>query len=548
MSEQNSQRLRADGEIKVRLYGQGLGDCFLFAFPRTGEPDRPCYLVIDCGAAMSTPGRDDRTRKVVENIHAATGGRIDALAITHQHFDHISGFQDCWQEWKKIEVDALYLPWTEATAESGEHKSTSSFRKVLDRAAAEAVKRADEKGVLGAQPGLRAQAEFLGVETAETAGAVPLSGPNNMDETMEFIRSLCKDPEKIRYFRPGDVFRLPGTECHGYVLGPPLPTNLIPSGEKKGKPYIELLVDESEGVMYSYHPLGMKLDPGKPGGDNAFALSDDHSLPALASALLADAIADPGYRDGDDAFSPFAPSIRLDWDNAMDSPFFKNHYGSTERGENGNWRRADFDWLGGAANLALRAGDFTNNVSLVLAFDVPGSEKMLLFPGDAQVGNWLSWHTIHNWRFVDGSVPEKAPASNDKQTLMDNLLSRVAFYKVGHHGSHNATIQKDGLEKMTRDDLVAFIPVSIPVAQDLMGYCPMPFYPVLRALQQQTRGRTFLPNGKAVGPHPPGSTDQSLLTAAKIVPSAETFPPIMDGTRTAMEQLHLYLELTVAGP
>ena len=355
------------GEIKMRLYGQGLGDCFLLAFPRKDDPDNenPCYLVIDCGIAMSTPEKDVRIKKVVEDIDAATGGHIDVLAITHQHFDHISGFQDAWQEWKKITVDALYLPWTESTAPTGEHKTTKSFREALEEASKKALEKAAKED-LETHPGFRAQADFLGVSLG-VGGSGTVKRPPNMDATMELIRDLCP-ADKIRYFEPGDVFLLPGTESHGYVLGPPLPSQT----DEKGRKYIELLVDEKE--LYSYGPLGLKVDHGKPGGDHAFALSDDRSLPAMASALLAAGALDRG---GDEGFSPFAPDIRLDWDSAMASPFFQNHYGdSAPRGESGAWRRVDTDWLAGLANLALRAGDFTNNVSLVLAFDLPGSDKI----------------------------------------------------------------------------------------------------------------------------------------------------------------------------
>ncbi len=535
----NNKRLKPGaGQLMMRLYGQGLGDCFLLAFPRKGKPDDPCYLVIDCGAAMSTPGRAARMKKVVENIREATGGHIDALAITHQHFDHISGFQDAWQEWKLLKVDSLLLPWTEATAEKGEAKSTKAFRDILDRAAKKALEKAEEAGILDSQPGFRAQADFLGV----TLGADKTKGPGNMDEAMEFARNLC--PEKIHYFAPGDVFSVFDTGFHGYVLGPPLPDNLR---EKDQKKYVELLVDEDGKVMYSYAPLGMEVDEGKPGGANAFALSDNRSLPALASGLLAmDSLPNPSNRGADEAFCPFAPRVRLAWDDAMSSDFFVDHYGDREeRGENGSWRRVDFDWLAGAANLALRAGDYTNNVSLVLAFDIPDSDKMLLFPGDAQVGNWLSWHTIKSWNFCDESIPLNPPASSDNQTLMDNLLSRICFYKVGHHGSHNATVKEQGLEKMTRKDLVAYIPVSVPVAQDFMGYCPMPFYPVIRALQTRTNGRVFLANGKAVGPLPDGKNNGGLLKASRIVVSKETLDKkVMDGVEVE-GPVPLFLEMTI---
>jgi hypothetical protein len=71
------------------------------------------------------------------------------------------------------------------------------------------------------------------------------------------------------------------------------------------------------------------------------------------------------------------------------------------------------------------------------------SGKVLLFAGDAQIGNWLSWQ----------DVPWK-----DQSINTDDLLARTVFYKVGHHASHNATLVA-GLEKMTSPELVALIPV-----------------------------------------------------------------------------------------
>jgi len=57
-----------------------------------------------------------------------------------------------------------------------------------------------------------------------------------------------------------------------------------------------------------------------------------------------------------------------------------------------------------------------NNTSLVLLFEI--GDTCLLFPGDAQ------WE---NWRFALS------------QTKYQKLLARVNVYKVGHHGSLNAT-------------------------------------------------------------------------------------------------------------
>ena len=57
-----------------------------------------------------------------------------------------------------------------------------------------------------------------------------------------------------------------------------------------------------------------------------------------------------------------------------------------------------------------------NGTSLMLMFEF--GSAYLLFPGDAQWGTWRS--------------------ALDESTTCD-LVSRTTFYKVGHHGSHNAT-------------------------------------------------------------------------------------------------------------
>ncbi len=76
---------------------------------------------------------------------------------------------------------------------------------------------------------------------------------------------------------------------------------------------------------------------------------------------------------------------------------------------------------------------------------------MLLFVADAQVGNWLSWQEL-TWT-VGG-----------KTVTGPDLLKRAIFYKVGHHGSHNATLKEKGLEQMEKLR-VAMIPVDEEMAK-----------------------------------------------------------------------------------
>lgn len=76
------------------------------------------------------------------------------------------------------------------------------------------------------------------------------------------------------------------------------------------------------------------------------------------------------------------------------------------------------------ANQLLQIVQFVdnalNNTSVILLFEI-GNETML-FPGDAQIENWQY--------LLDQANKDKA---------LDNLLKNTTLYKVGHHGSRNAT-------------------------------------------------------------------------------------------------------------
>ena len=159
---------------------------------------------------------------------------------------------------------------------------------------------------------------------------------------------------------------------------------------------------------------------------------------------------------------------------AEHDPFFERYF-STAPEDAG--RRIDGDWLWtGAQHLALKMDTYTNNTCLVLAFELPASKKVLLFAADAQVGNWLSWHD-HQYRAPGG-----------RTLTASDLLARTALYKVGHHGSHNATLREKGLELMTHPDLVAMLPVEADGVARLR-YGQMPLKSLMQALGEKTEGR-----------------------------------------------------------
>src|SRR4051794_41729594 len=93
-----------------------------------------------------------------------------------------------------------------------------------------------------------------------------------------------------------------------------------------------------------------------------------------------------------------------------------------------------------------------------------------------QAGNWLSW----------GGAAVEHPGRGGAVTASD-LLARTALYKVGHHRSHNATLRARGLKLMTRDDLMAMIPVDHEMAARQDWAMPLPG--LLHRLEEKTKGR-----------------------------------------------------------
>jgi hypothetical protein len=111
--------------------------------------------------------------------------------------------------------------------------------------------------------------------------------------------------------------------------------------------------------------------------------------------------------------------------------------------------------------LAFALDRAVNNTSLVLLFTYGG--RSLLFPGDAQYGSWRSW-----LRHDDASA----------------VLESIAFYKVSHHGSENAT-PKSALEGMRNERLAAM------ASTQGRPWPSIPHGPLWAALESRTQGRSI---------------------------------------------------------
>jgi beta-lactamase superfamily II metal-dependent hydrolase len=109
------------------------------------------------------------------------------------------------------------------------------------------------------------------------------------------------------------------------------------------------------------------------------------------------------------------------------------------------------------SGLAFALDQAINNTSLVLLMTYRG--KTLLFPGDAQYGNWRFWI----------EKPETAA-----------LLKDVSFYKVSHHGSVNAT-PKRVVEALPKGGFAAM------VSTQNTPWPSIPRLPLMKALEARAR-------------------------------------------------------------
>ena len=101
--------------VKVSMYNVGFGDCFLLRFE---GPSREHKMLIECGSIKrgqvdnNSVDIDEIVDRIIADVTDADGvPRIDVVAMTHRHKDHVSGFAN--PKWATVEVDEVWMPWTE---------------------------------------------------------------------------------------------------------------------------------------------------------------------------------------------------------------------------------------------------------------------------------------------------------------------------------------------------------------------------------------------------------------------------------------------------
>ena len=432
------------------MYRQGLGDCFLLIFNPGGEEK---HVLIDCGT-LGSKYTDVKLPDVIADIDKTTGGHLHLVVATHQHQDHLSGFSrlgDQFSAAKNKQIDHVWMAWTEDPNDDLAKKLTKARddMAIAVTASAQALRASSSDNQMAAD--VESLLGFFG-ETAVTMPAAGQTGEATFaaaaKSSIDRVRGLAKQPE---YRNPGEpaieLDWLPGFRF--YVLGPPRDLDAI-------------------------------HDTGEHGSSELYALT------ALTRAALQQMGAAKKAGAGNDtsAEAPFDTRFRL----ARTDPRITDAFNRTYLDRSQAWRSIDTDWLNAASSLAIQLDKFTNNTSLVLAIERVADGKVLLFPGDAQEGNWLSWHDPA----IKWDVAE--PNGETATVVAKDLLARTVFYKVGHHSSHNATAKAKGLEMMTsQSELTAFIPVDRQVAlgRSPAGTWKMPARQLYRRLLDKCQGRVL---------------------------------------------------------
>lgn len=379
-------------KLNIRAYQVGFGDCFLltFKYPKASkESAREKHVLVDFGSTGMPKGivPSEQMMRVAKDIERVCKGKLHVVVATHRHKDHISGFttkdddSGTGNVIAGLRPDIVIQPWTEDPNAKDPKPKKKAKSKKQSLAAGSILGLSFQ--YLTSLREMNTLAESIQTEIRNLAGsnrAFALDG--NLAEQIEFLSEDNSLPNRSA------VANLAGMGKNHYVnFGYDLKLSRLLPGVKihvLGPPTLEQHAEiqkqraRDENEFWMLHAAARSF----------------WKLQAATGGLIKD------FSDG---------STRLFPDADVYQNFFPSHH---------RWFIRQLNALRGEQLLGLvRILDKAmNNTSVILLFEVGG--KKLLFPGDAQ---------IENWEY----------ALNDEDA--SELLKDVYLYKVGHHGSRNAT-------------------------------------------------------------------------------------------------------------
>jgi hypothetical protein len=391
MTPPHANHAKAPTSLTLRSYNVGFGDCYLLTFAYAGgggggRADR--HVLIDFGSNAPPKGRTagELLAAVADDIRAECGGKLHAVVLTHRHKDHIAGFTTAangrgpGDVIAALEPDLVVQPWTEDP--DARTDATVPTRRGFtgdDRGFARALEHMhDISAGVTAEAQRLARTEAVGSQRRfyQTLRFLGEEGIKNRSAVENLQRMGARDGADAEYVNHGYRSKL-------NALLPGVTVTVLGPPTLKQSDAIrkERAQDADEFWM-------LQANAGRYLARLAGRTDAGGAAPGAARRLFAGAETLPA-----DAPPPYArwfiPKLRA------------------IRGAN-------------LLEIVRILDDAMNNTSVILLFEVKGAA--LLFPGDAQ---------IENWKFTLDRLATDAD--------LKRRLAGVTLYKVGHHGSRNAT-------------------------------------------------------------------------------------------------------------
>lgn len=396
--------------VRLVAYQVGFGDCFLLTFR---YPSGERHVLVDFGTMELPPGAPrDLMRQVALDVEARchrdpATGEADPLAIvaTHRHRDHVSGFstegarkpgrrsrpeggaaRTSGEIIRDLRPRLVLQPWTEDPELPTDAKAPRAVRAASSRAFRALLADMGEISRLAIAEGKRLEAWARSTAFRELAAReLGFLGQNNLPNESA-VRNLVDMGRAGRAVYasygsdPGLGSFLRGVRVR--VLGPPTVEQSAAVRRQRKEDRDEFW--HLRGQLHAFW-----------GGQARILRAAD--VAGTVRRARSGRAAGRGPFPRAQVYDPRAlpPAIRLFKRRAVDA-------------------RAEE-----LLEMVRVLDGVLNNTSLILHFEV--GNLALLFPGDAQIENWS--HAL------DGPDARRNRA----------LLAGVDLYKVGHHGSLNAT-------------------------------------------------------------------------------------------------------------
>jgi beta-lactamase superfamily II metal-dependent hydrolase len=407
----------APGHVRIRMYNVGFGDAFLIIIPGA-DGERPRKILIDCGVHASGTNRKLKLEDLVKHIIedvSEQDGKPRIDVVVATHRHRDHVHGFREADWQKVEVGEVWMPWTEHPTDPRAREIREIQGKIAQQLNRALEKKMREPGKFG----------LTGRKLKE------------VKDLKEFVSNSLTLPNEEAMLTLHDGFAVFGGRKK-------VERRFLPPEDRKEHSFE---CDLLPGVVV--HVLGPSRDPS--------VIRDMNPPKGMSYLRMVESLP----TDGEEKLLPF----REQWVIADADNYNRHHALSDAKGPGSGDRPLLTDkemekirnaGEGTEFGVAVKLEDAVNGTSLMLMFEI--GKSFLLFPGDAQWGTWEA-------------------AKNDAEWY--RLLQKTNFYKVSHHGSHNAT-PVEFVEKILKKDFWGMVSLR-PIEK----YKEIPRKPLLDALRNK---------------------------------------------------------------